>query len=381
VTSVKEPERISIVGGGRWARVTVDVLHEILPISTLLSIHSPRNADAMRVWAESRFGKRSFEISSALPVFSNTSQDALIVVNAARDHEAVAKLGIEAGIPVLIEKPLALNSASVNRLIDLAASCGAPLAAGHALRFARYVENFASAVAATGRLVSIRVRWCDARSEQRYGELKTYDSSIPVFVDCLPHVLSLISALIPVEEIALAKIQARHGGSEVEIKVRASGIPVEIVLARNSIHRQRWIEVVLGDGSKMTLNFQQEPGLISDPVKSFVADSLWNTAQRPLASMLSSFVGGLCSSCWDARLSPGLALKAAELVDCVEPRYTEQLVQWASEEVRKPEFFRNAEALDYALRELLQAQNALTLDELNRRVQLCLAARTLNVLY
>jgi hypothetical protein len=80
-------------------------------------------------------------------------------------------------------------------------------------------------------------------------------------------------------------------------------------------------------------------------------------------------------------LSPKLALKAAELVDRVEPRYAEQLFRWANAELRKPEFFRNTEAFNYALRELLQAQNALPLDELNRRIQSCLAARKLNAFY
>ena len=377
--SVVESAWIAVVGGGRWARVTLDVLHDLLPLATRLTIHSPRNANAMREWAGGRFGERSFAVLDTLPDFGNNLPTALIVVNAARDHEAVAKLGLEVGVPVLIEKPLALNTVGVNRLISLAVSRGASLAAGHALRFARYIQNYVSTVASSGGLAAITVRWCDARVEERYGELKSYDSSVPIFADCLPHVLSLIAELIPVEDLSFKKIQSHKGGSEVKIDLLVNRVSVEVLLARNASRRQRWIEAVLINGSKVSLDFASEPGLINKSGESVVADPLWCSEQRPLASMLSAFVFGVFEYYWDARLSPRLALTTAELVDRMQPIHRKQLLHWARAEICKAEFSRDVDALDYALRELLQWKEGLHKDELNRRVQQCLVTGVIDV--
>ena len=111
-------KRVALVGGGRWARVTLGVLHDILPISTVLTIHSPNNSNAMELWACGIFGARPFSVTNVLPYFDNPSKSALIVVNAARDHETAVAHGLAAGVPVLVEKPLALNAKSVNGLID-----------------------------------------------------------------------------------------------------------------------------------------------------------------------------------------------------------------------------------------------------------------------
>ncbi len=330
----------------------------------------------MNAWASGRFGQRSFAVTNALPEFDNPAHSALIVVNAARDHEAAARLGLTAGVPVLIEKPLALTAAAVKSLIDLAAVRGGPLAAGHVLRFASYLQNFAAALNSAGTLAALQVRWEDARAEDRYGEVKSYDSSIPVFVDCLPHVASLIAALVPVGRVSPGKIQIRRGGAEVEINMHVNDIPVAIVLARNAMQRQRWIEATLYDGRRMTLDFQQEPGLIHSSEGTMAGDTLWSTAQRPLAAMLSAFVNGVRGADWDSRLSPMLSLRVAELVDRIQSIYAPRLVSWVSVALLSPESSRDTDALDYALQELLQAQNPSLEGDLKERVQVYLSTRS-----
>ena len=377
MTSIREPERIAVVGGGRWARVTLGVLHDVLPLATILTIHSSRNADAMQAWASDRFGQRPFAVTHELPEFDKPSRSALIVVNAARDHEAAAVRGLVAGVPVLVEKPLALTGAAVKRLIDLAMVRGAPLAAGHVLRFARYLQNYAAAVTSAGTLAALQVRWKDARAEARYGEVKSYDSSIPVFVDCLPHVFSLIAALVPVDRILYGKTQTRRGGAEVAIHVQVNDIPVDIVLARNAMQRQRWVEATLHDGGKVALDFQKEPGVIHSSEGTMVGDTLWSTAQRPLAAMLSAFLAGVRGNDLDSRLSPTLALRVSELVDQIHSDYVEQLLNWARAVVCNPQPSSNEDDLDYALRELLQVHMRMPEEELKHRIQVCLNSRSL----
>ena len=371
-------KRVALVGGGRWARVTLGVLHDILPISTALTIHSPNNSNAMELWACEIFGERPFSVTDALPYFDNPSNSALIVVNAARDHVTAVQHGLAAGVPVLVEKPLALNAKSVNGLIDLAERRNTPLAVAHVFRFAKYVQNFASMVHLEGKLSSLRVEWEDSRVEKKYGEVKSYDSSISVCCDSFPHVFSIIAGLMPVDQISIEKLIVRRGGAEVESNLLVNQIPVTIVSARNAEQRKRYVEATMDNGGKLILDFQHEPGFIHTAQGSVIGDEFWSESQRPLTSMLSAFLSGVCQDDWDIRMSPNLALRVAELIDNMHADYLQQILNWTEDELKIAGSFTDAVSLSYSLRELLQTNNYLPENVLENRVQMCLASRTLN---
>src|SRR5436190_1289100 len=61
--------------------------------------------------------------------------DAVSVVVPTREHYRVGLQCIERGIPLLIEKPIAMSSNQAQELIDRAASGKVPLATGHIERF------------------------------------------------------------------------------------------------------------------------------------------------------------------------------------------------------------------------------------------------------
>ena len=45
------PEHVVVIGGGRWARVYLEVLCSFISPSVKLSVHSPRNSESMLKWA------------------------------------------------------------------------------------------------------------------------------------------------------------------------------------------------------------------------------------------------------------------------------------------------------------------------------------------
>src|SRR5688572_14923711 len=106
------PDHVAVIGGGRWARVMIDVLYDLLPPSVGVSVHSLHNANSMSTWVSARGWERRIDVSSALPQFDSARSHAVIVVTAARDHEAAAKHALSRGVPALVEKPIALSASA-----------------------------------------------------------------------------------------------------------------------------------------------------------------------------------------------------------------------------------------------------------------------------
>src|SRR5688572_25945732 len=104
-------QRIAVIGGGRWARAIVGSL-VLLPDDAHITVHTRSSAAAMNEWVRSRDLTAHVTVTTAQPAFAaGEAPNAIIVANAASDHERAALRALDSGIPVLVEKPVALTAA------------------------------------------------------------------------------------------------------------------------------------------------------------------------------------------------------------------------------------------------------------------------------
>ena len=103
------PSDIAVIGGGRWSRVFIEILCGLIPPTTKLSVYTPHNAVAMSAWVSENGFDQHIQVSSDLPQLLAGKSNAVIVVNAARDHEKAIEWAISCGASVLVEKPVTLN--------------------------------------------------------------------------------------------------------------------------------------------------------------------------------------------------------------------------------------------------------------------------------
>jgi predicted dehydrogenase len=363
---ISTPDNIYIIGGGRWAKVYIDVLYELVSPAVNISIHSLHNFEQMLSWVKGRNYRQCIEVSSKLPIFNFSASNAVIVVNAARDHEKAVEFAVSQGVPTLVEKPMALTSKACKRLIHIAEQEEAPLAVSQIFLFARYLEKFSEVVSEHKSIQSIRVSWRDPKIENRYGDLKQYDSSLPIFVDILPHVLSIIDKLKPNIYRRCDNIEFLRGGAYLKLDLMLGEISCQIQLERNSDRRQRLIEVY-ADNVLYQLDFTEEPGTIITHSESFKGDSEWANEERPLASMLRSFLEWVAKGKIDQRIIAENALKASIIIDQVSEKYSLAQKNWLTK--RLPSLFEVDEDIRYALTEVLQAEISLSPLELDQQIK------------
>ena len=169
--------RVGVVGVGRLGAAHARILGEI-PKCDLVGV-----ADVD--------GALSREVANRLSVTALDASelaaqcDAVVVAVTTSAHHQVARLALESGCHVLVEKPLTPTLAEADDLVDTADRLGLFLAVGH-------VERFNSAIRACRPLLD------DPRyiSSQRLARFQPRGTDVPVMLDLMIHDIDLVLGLV-----------------------------------------------------------------------------------------------------------------------------------------------------------------------------------------
>lgn len=295
---------ISIIGGGRWSRVLLDVLAGVAPQDLEIHAYSSSNKAGMTEWAATKGYQKRIKI-----VDRPVETQAVVIANKAADHEKAAMDALRRGAFVLLEKPLAPDAKAAERIV---AAANGRLAASQVVRWARYVDNFAKACRESGPLESLDVKWTDVVGATRHGEVVRHDTSISFVADALPHVCAIVDAVAGRAPETLRS--SMRDGDAHQLLLDAGGVPVAAPLHRGGAARERVITARAG-GKTLTLDFAPEPGVMTRGGRQETADAKWESEPRPLALMLGAFLNWAGGAAKDPRLEPGTALKACRLAD------------------------------------------------------------------
>jgi hypothetical protein len=348
------PEHIILFGGGRWAKVYLEVLVQILPKDTFISVFSPNNYQGMKQWIEKTIGKQRVVAVAELPEPEQNIYTVVLVVNRMKDHANRITWAIENNLPVLVEKPVCPDYSTALTLDLLAADSGQCLAASHIFLFSTYLENFKKVISKSIEEVqTVSIDWCDTNSEIRYNETQSYDSAVPVYLDCFPHIISILSYLFNTPEFELCEINVSRGGAELQLQLLINHTcHCDVRIERNSNYRKRKISVT-SSVDNLILDFSSEPGFIMANGEENSADPEWLINEKPLAKMLKQFFNNIKSENLDARLGMSLAIEGLRLINEIEPLYRQNLSDWFEKQM--PHSQDNAD-IKYAMTEINSRQ-------------------------
>jgi predicted dehydrogenase len=186
------PVRLVVVGAGYLGEHHVRIARD-LPGATLVGFVESNDARAAEISA--RYGVRRLP---SLEAAAAECEAASVVVPTVAHAEVAARL-LEAGLDVLVEKPITTTPAEARHLIDIAASRDRILAVGH-------IERHNPAVDAVLKLHPAP-RYVET---ERLGVFVGRSLDVDVVLDLMIHDIDVLLALIP-EPVA---------------EVRAIGVPV-----------------------------------------------------------------------------------------------------------------------------------------------------------
>ncbi|MGE3843013.1 MAG: Gfo/Idh/MocA family protein [Vicinamibacterales bacterium] len=174
------PLRVAVAGVGYLGQHHARILGELPGVRLCAVVDS----DLSR--AREVAGPRGAAAMERIEELEPTSIDALTIATPTSAHVAVARTFLQAGVPVLVEKPMTRTLAEADELIALARTAGVPLAVGH-------TERFNPAVTAALPLISspgfVEVH--------RLGTFPERSLDIDVVFDLMIHDLDVLLSTVP----------------------------------------------------------------------------------------------------------------------------------------------------------------------------------------
>jgi hypothetical protein len=302
--------RVGICGAGRWAMIIVKILAVILEEDDEIIMITKRDKDEMKNW------KSKEGIGVGLTVSSNISRlenvHAVIIANAAADHYSCASKIIKMGIPVLVEKPVTRSVEGLRSLIKQDSKNVVPkLASALVYKHAKYMENSNIEHKSKSKVSRIYINWQDGCKERRGGIAKKYDYSIPIFVDVMPHLMSITSEFIDIQKrFKMVRLEVKNGGALVKIVYECEGVMITYRMERLAKARKRHITVLRDNSDRVCIDFAENPITVKEQRCGFVVGRSSRRIDSPLEKMLRGFLTGVKLGKWGDEFDNGISLKA-----------------------------------------------------------------------
>jgi predicted dehydrogenase len=286
--------RIAVIGVGYLGQHHARLLASMEGVELIGVVDTkPGRADEVAA----KYGTRAFTAASAVL----GQVDAVSVAVPTISHVPIAMPFIDAGVSVLVEKPIAASVDEADRLVEAAGRRGVTLAAGH-------TERFNPAVAAALPLVT------DPRFVEihRLGTFPERSLDIDVVFDLMIHDLDLLlasvrSEVVAVEAVGVNVLTPRTDIANARLRF-ASGCVANVTASRISRDRVRKVRFFQHDSYVSVDYAAQEvevyrlaPGKAGDVRPVILGGKLEVENEEPLKRELADFVDAV-----NTRREPGV---------------------------------------------------------------------------
>ncbi len=268
--------KVGVAGVGHMGKEHARIYAEMAE-AELVGVHDSNPETARKIAAKCR--TRAFASLAEMV----EAVDAASIVTPTMTHLAIAEPFLRRGKHVLVEKPMAMDTAEARKLVDLAEKHGAKLAVGH-------VERFNPVLAALEERLG-RPRFIEAHRLSPYPGRST---DIGVVMDLMIHDLEIILHLVrsPVTSVDAVGVPVLSKGEDIaNARIRfANGCVANLTTSRISPEKLRKIRV-FQDDAYLSLDYMKQEGEIYKRLEGKITrDKIPVMKGEPLKNQLAEFV-------------------------------------------------------------------------------------------
>lgn len=245
-----------IIGGGRWARAVAGEAHKLADYNLDITIISKKNFDGMKEWTADFVGKEAITVAKNLPEKLNI-KSSIYVANETKLRFETLQGVANFKVPILVEKPLMLDSAQAQKIFNLYKREDIKLSTSQVFRFLDSIQILKNELRFF-KFENIEFYWHDLVQEFRYGELKKFESDVPLHHDIFPHIYSIMYELFGKFELELVGIQSNKFSETLILDFMIdSTIKFRTHLLRSATQRLRLIRFS-NESKTINFNFSSE---------------------------------------------------------------------------------------------------------------------------
>ena len=239
--------RVGVVGLGRMGKLHCRVLSE-MPQAQLACV-----VDSRRQLAEA--AGRQFKTTALTDAEAAVEMvDAAIVAVPTVGHVQAARPFVAAGKPVLIEKPIAPNSAEAEELLALAEQTGTSVQVGHTERFNPAVEAI--------RRLQIVPKFIEAH---RVSPFTFRSADVGVVLDMMIHDIDLVLMMAAAEPIEVRAVGINVLGASEDIAnarlAFANGCVANLTASRLAIKSERKMRI-FSEAAYLSVDYAKRVGVV-----------------------------------------------------------------------------------------------------------------------
>ena len=183
---------ITVVGSGYWGKNHVKNFYELGSLYAVCEIDKAKRDELKKKYPDVKL------FSAFNEMLNDQSIDGIVIATPAQTHFELARQCLEAGFPVLVEKPMTLNIKDTEFLTNLAKEKNLTLMVGHILEYHPAIVKMKELID-EGRLGKLKHIRC---SRINLGKIRSHEN---IWWSFAPHDLSIVFMILEQEPV---KIQA-----------------------------------------------------------------------------------------------------------------------------------------------------------------------------
>lgn len=181
---------IAIVGSGYWGKNHVRNFFELNSLYAVCELDESKHDQLKTDYPDIKI------YSDYSELLQDGNIDGIVIATPASTHFELAKKALEAGFPLLVEKPMTLTLKDAECLTELAESKGIPLMVGHILEYHPAIVKMKELVD-SGELGNIKHIRC---SRVNLGKIRSHEN---IWWSFAPHDLSIIFMMLNKEPVSI----------------------------------------------------------------------------------------------------------------------------------------------------------------------------------